>query len=83
MVPQSGIRGHRYKLNHIRAATDVQKRVFAICCVGPWNALPDEVVSGENICSFKKKKNTNVLGDALFKHKGRVSKTKVIYLFVL
>ena len=55
MAPQSGTRGNRYKVNHIHAATDVQKRAFAICCVGPWNAMPDEVVSEENICSYKKK----------------------------
>ena len=67
MAPQSGTRGHRYKLSHIRAATDVRKRAFAIRCVGPWNALPDEVVSEENICSFKKKL-ADVLGDTLFKH---------------
>ena len=69
LFPVLGTRGHRYKLNDIYAVTetDVQKRASAICCVGPWNALPDEVVPEENICSIKRKL-ANVLGDTLFEH---------------
>ena len=67
MAPQSGTRGHRFKVSHIRAATDVRKRSFAARCVGPWNALPDCVVSEGSLGSFKKML-ADALGDALFEY---------------
>ena len=67
MAPQSGTRGHRFKVSHVRAATDVRKRSFAARCVGPWNALPDCVVSIESLKSFKKML-ADALGDALFEY---------------
>ena len=65
IAPQTGTRGHRFKVSHIRAATDTRKRAFAVRCVGPWNALPDAVVSEESLGAFKKKL-ANALGETLF-----------------
>ena len=65
LAPQTGTRGHRFKVSHIRAATDTRKRAFAVRCVGPWNALPDAVVSEESLGAFKKKL-ANALGETLF-----------------
>ena len=67
MAPQSGTRGHRFKVSHVRAATDVRKRSFAVRCVGPWNALPDELVAEESLGVFKKKL-ADALGDTLFEY---------------
>ena len=67
MAPPSGTRGHRFKVSHIRAATDVRKRAFAVRCVGPWNALPDEVVAEESLDAFKKKL-ADTLGESLFEY---------------
>lgn len=67
MAPPSGTRGHRFKVSHIRAATDVRKRAFAARCVRPWNALPDSVVSEGNLSVFKKNL-ANALGEKLFEY---------------
>ena len=47
--------GELVKVSHVRAATDVRKKSFATRCVGPWNALPDEIVAEEILGAFKKK----------------------------
>ena len=67
MAPQSGTRGHRFKVSHAQAAMDVRKRSFAAHFVGPWNALPHCVVSIESLKSFKKML-ADALGDALFEY---------------
>ena len=56
--------------NHFRKSGSgtVQKLLMGLYqCYTCINALPDEVVSEQNICSFKKKL-ANILGDTLFKH---------------
>jgi len=60
MSPQSGIRGHRFKIAHVRAQTDVRSRSFSTRCVERWNGLPDQVVSEDDLDSFK-----NLLAGAL------------------
>ena len=60
MSPQFGIRGHRFKIAHVRAQTDVRSRSFSIRCVERWNRLPEQVVSEDNLDLFK-----TLLADAL------------------
>ena len=48
-------RGHSKKLikpSHWR--TSLTGNRFAIRCIGPWNTLPNEVVSAPSIATFKK-----------------------------
>ena len=45
-----GRRRTQVKVSHVRTEIDVRKRSFIVCCVGPWNALPHEVVAGELRC---------------------------------
>ena len=60
LAPQSGTRGHRFKLCHVRAQTDVRKRSFSVRCVELWNSLPDRVVAETDYKTFK-----NLLADTL------------------
>ena len=62
LAPQSGTSSHRFKVCHHRPHTDVtvRQRAFSIRCVGPWNSLPDQVVSETNYKTFK-----TLLADAL------------------
>ena len=53
LAPQSGTRGHRYKLSHEHAQTDIRQRSFSTCCVEMWNSLPDSVVGEGNYIKFK------------------------------
>ena len=65
LAPQSATRGHRYKVSHIRAQTDLRQRSFSARCVQTWNSLPEQVVSEKNVSAFKSKL-AKALGDALF-----------------
>ena len=65
--PRSDTRGHRYKVNHVRAQTDVRKRSFALRCITQWNCLPDHVVAEKKIKTFKANL-VEALGDRLFKY---------------
>lgn len=67
LAPQSGTRGHRYKVCHVRAATDVRKRSFAVRCAGPWNRLPDRAVAQTSLGTFKKMLS-DILGETLFEY---------------
>ena len=60
LAPQSGTRGHRFKLCHPRSHTDVRQRSFSVRCVGTWNTLPDHVVAETDFKTFKA-----LLADAL------------------
>ena len=63
--PRSTTRGHRYKIGHIRAQTDIRNRSFSVQSVDSWNALPDRVVAERNISVFKALL-ADCLGEALF-----------------
>lgn len=63
--PCGGTRGHRFKVNHVRAQTDVRKRSFAVRCIKHWNRLPDSVVGEQNLSTFKRLL-ADALGDKLF-----------------
>ena len=52
-APQSSTRGHRFKIGHTRAETDIRLRSFSMRSVNRWNALPDRVVAEPNIGTFK------------------------------
>lgn len=49
----SRTRGNSLKLKHMHSKYDVRKYSFCSRTVGVWNALPDYVVTSENINSFK------------------------------
>ena len=67
LAPRIGTRGHKFKVNHIRAQTDVHKRSFSVRCAELWNSLPDRVVSEDNLQTFKLMLN-DALGEALFEY---------------
>ena len=67
LAPQSGTRGHRYKVSHVRAETDLHKRSFGVRCAETWNSLPDRVVAEDKLASFKVML-ADALGDALYKY---------------
>ena len=49
----STTRGHAFKLLKPRARLDIRKYSFSHRVVGPWNRLPDRVVSACSMDSFK------------------------------
>ena len=67
LAPQSGTRGHRFKVCHVRPNTDVRQRSFSMRCVRRWNSLPDQVVAETDFKTFKVLL-ADALGDALYGH---------------
>ena len=67
MAPQTGTRGHIFKVCHPRSHTDVRKRSFSVRCVGLWNSLPDRVVAETDFKTFKALLAED-LGDTLYDH---------------
>ena len=65
LAPQSGTRGHRYKVCHPRPQTDTRQRSFSVRCVGLWNSLPDQLVAETNYKTFKVLL-ADALGDSLY-----------------
>ena len=65
MAPPTGTRGHRFKVCHTRAQTDVRKRSFSMRVVSTWNSLPDCAVSEIDYRCFKTKL-ADALGEQLY-----------------
>ena len=65
LAPQSGTRGHRFKVCHPRSSTATRQRYFSVRCVQPWNTLPDRVVAEPSYRTFKALL-ADALGDSLF-----------------
>ena len=58
-------RGHNFKIYHTRSQIEVRRRFFTMRSVNLWNSLPSDLVSCENITSFKHLLEAH-LGDMLF-----------------
>ena len=65
LAPESGTRGHRFKLYCGRASVEARRRAFPVRCVSEWNGLPDAVVGAETLDAFKRLLS-GFLGDKLF-----------------
>ena len=52
--PQTDTRGHPLKIMVSRANTDIRQRFFSQRCVKLWNSLPAEVVTAQDLQSFKR-----------------------------
>ena len=65
LAPQSGTRGHCYKIFMPSTYTEVRKRFFNVRCIPTWNSLPQHVVTAPSIYCFKKLL-AEELGDVLF-----------------
>ena len=47
-------RGHRFKVRGEKFKGDVQEKVFKQRMVGAWNVLPENVVEGGTLATFKR-----------------------------
>ena len=52
--PRGGTRGHCFKLHAARAVSNVRQRSFSHRRVVIWNSLPEAVVAGSDLSSFKR-----------------------------
>ena len=52
--PQTGTRGHPFKIMVTRANTDIRQRFFSQRLVNLWNSLPADVVTAPDLQSFKR-----------------------------
>ena len=55
MQGSSATRGHSLKLKRRRAIHHFRNKAFSNRVVGPWNDLPDHVVSAPSVNAFKKR----------------------------
>ena len=67
LAPQTGTRGHCFKIFLPTIHTDVRKRFFNARCISTWNSLPQHVVTAHSVSCFKKLL-AEVMGDALFEY---------------
>lgn len=67
LAPRTGTRGHRFKISHVRAQTDLRNRSFSARCVESWNSLPDRVVAASDLNAFKSML-VDSLGEALYSY---------------
>ena len=67
LAPESGTRGHRFKVCHPRPHTDVRQRSFSVRCVRLWNSLPGHVVTETDFHTFKALL-ADALGDLLYEY---------------
>ena len=67
LAPQTGTRGHCFKIFLPTIHTDVRKWFFNVRCISTWNSLPQHVVTVSSVSCFKKLL-AEVMGDALFKY---------------
>ena len=54
LAPQTGTRGHCFKIFLPTIHTDVRKRFFNVRCISTWNSLPQHVVTARSVSCFKK-----------------------------
>ena len=55
MQGRAATRGHSLKLRRRRATHHFRNMAFSNRVVGPWNNLPDHVVSAPSVNAFKKR----------------------------